>query len=54
MGMVNIKTPADTFCKQFFNIFYVIYCVARNSFYTYPNCFHYKILALSIQYLIIK
>ena len=53
MGMVNIKTPADTFCKQFFTIFYVIALRSKKLVNTYPNCFPYKILALSIQYFII-
>ena len=42
MGMVNIKTPADTFCKQFFTIFYVIYCVTRNSLTRIPIAFTTK------------
>ena len=48
MGMVNIKTLADIFCKQFFTIFYVIALRSKKFVNTYPNCVHYKILALSI------
>ena len=42
MGMVKIKTPADTFCKQFFTIFHVIYCVTRNSLTRVPIAFTTK------------
>ena len=42
MGMVNIKTLADIFGKQFFTIFYVIYCVARNSLTRIPIAFTTK------------
>ena len=42
MGMVHIKIPADTFCKQFFTIFYLIYCVARNSLTRIPIAFPTK------------
>ena len=59
--MVNIKTPANTFCKQFFTIFYVIYCVARNSLTRIPIAsptesklslylvFHHKIINFSLR-----
>ena len=42
MGMVNIKTPADTFCQQFFTIFFDIYCAARNSLTRIPIAFTTK------------
>ena len=42
MEMVNIKTPADKFCKQFFTIFYLIYCAARNSLTRIPIAFPTK------------
>ena len=59
MGMVNIKTLADIFGKQFFTIFYVIYCVARNSLTRISiasttntqlslSIFHHKIINFSL------
>ena len=42
MGMVNSETPADTFYNQFFTIFFVIYCAARNSLARIPDVFTLK------------
>ena len=42
MGMVNSETPADIFCNQFFTIFFVIYCAARNSLTCVPDAFTLK------------
>ena len=42
MGMVNSETPADIFYNQFFTIFFVIYCAARNSLTLVPDAFTLK------------
>ena len=38
MGMVNIKTPADTFCQQFFTNLFVIYWAAEMTKRLVKNC----------------
>ena len=61
MGMVNIKTPADTFCKQFFTYFLRHLLRSKKSFLhvsqllslqnpssLYP-VFHHKIIDFSLR-----
>ena len=52
--MVNIKTPADTFCQQFFTNLFVIYWAAEIREQESQLLSLQNPSSLSIQYFIIK